>query len=423
MTYTSGKHLSRRTLLRQGSVALALPWLDAMEAAFASASPPPRRFLCIGNYFSYHGPNFFPKESGADYTPSPYLSLIEAHRRDFTVHSGLNHPDVRDGHNSDKSFLTGAPHPSSPSFRNSISLDQLLAERIGSQTRFASLVLSPGTGSSFSYTQSGVAVPAEPSAAKQFAKLFLNGTPAEVQAEVFRIEEGRSILDRVTGEARAMERTLGATDREKLDQYLTSVRELEKRLATSQEFAVRPKPDPGVEAMKDPSLEEKTVIFGQMLELSRLAFQTDLTRIITLYFMGTVKTPSKPAERYSYHDLSHHGQDDSKIEKLALLERDIFTQLGGFLGRIATPDESGVRLLDSTITVLGAGMGNASSHDATNLPILVAGGGFQHGQHLAHDPVNPPPLCNLWVQIARQMGEEIERFGTSNNTQLPGFNA
>jgi hypothetical protein len=160
-----------------------------------------------------------------------------------------------------------------------------------------------------------------------------------------------------------------------------------------------------------------------MLELSRLAFQTDLTRIITLYFMGTVKTPSKPAERYSYHDLSHHGQDDSKIEKLALLERDIFTQLGGFLGRIATPDESGVRLLDSTITVLGAGMGNASSHDATNLPILVAGGGFQHGQHLAHDPVNPPPLCNLWVQIARQMGEEIERFGTSNNTQLPGFNA
>lgn len=422
MTFTTRTHLSRRTLLRQGGIALSLPWLEAMQAAFAADPVPPRRFLCIGNYFSYHAPHFFPKEAGSDYAPSTYLEIIKAHRKDFTVISGLNHPDVRDGHNSDKSFLTGAPHPSSPSFRNSISMDQLLAERIGAETRFPFLTMSPGTGASFSYTRSGVAVPAESSAAKTFAQLFINGSPAEVKTEVQRIQEGRSILDRVGAEARAMQRTLGSADREKLDQYFTSVRELEQRMAASQDYALKPKPNPGVPLMKDPSLDERTVIFGLMLELARLAFQTDLTRIATLYFMGTIKTPSKPAESYAYHDLSHHGQDGTKIEKLALLERDIFKQLGGYLGKMGQADASGRRLLDSTTTVLGAGMGNASSHDATNLPILVAGGGFKHGSHIAHDPVNPPPLCNLWVQIMRQMGQDIDSFGTSKGTHIPGLN-
>ena len=165
VTFTTQRALSRRTFLRGTGVTLALPWLDAMQAAFAATPVQPKRFLCVGNYFSYHGPNFFPKEAGADYTPSPYLDLIKEHRRDFTVISGLNHPDVRDGHNSDKSFLTGAPHPSSPSFRNTVSMDQLMAERIGAETRFPSLIMSPGTGSSFSYTRSGVAVPAEASVA------------------------------------------------------------------------------------------------------------------------------------------------------------------------------------------------------------------------------------------------------------------
>ena len=111
-----------------------------------------------------------------------------------------------------------------------------------------------------------------------------------------------------------------------------------------------------------------------------------------------------------------------RSKKLALLERDIFKQLGGYLGKMGQADASGRRLLDSTTTVLGAGMGNASSHDATNLPILVAGGGFKHGSHIAHDPVNPPPLCNLWVQIMRQMGQDIDSFGTSKGTHIPGLN-
>jgi hypothetical protein len=421
MNFITQRHLSRRALLKQGGIALALPWLESMQSAFAATPVQPKRFVCVLNYFSFHAPNFFPKEAGAAYTPSPYLDLIKEHRDDFTVISGLNHPEVRDGHASDRSFLTGTPHPGSPSFRNGISLDQLIAEKIGSQTRFASIAMAQGNGTSFSYSRSGVAIPAESSVTRMFAKLFINGTPAEVQTEVERVRQGRSILDRVGAEARAMQRDLGAADREKLDQYFTSVRELEQRMVTAEDYARRPKPNPGIAPLKDPAPGEQTLSFGLNLQLAQLAFQADLTRLATIYYIGTTKTPSKPGESFAYHDLSHHGQDSGKINKLTLLERDIMSECGKFLGRLKKPDESGTRLIDNTIAVVGAGMGNASSHDATNLPILVAGGGFKHGQHIAHDPTSPPPLCNLWVQIARQMGAEVDKFGTSNKETLAGL--
>jgi hypothetical protein len=421
MNFVTKSHLSRRTLLKQGSIALALPWLESMQSAFAATPVQPKRFVCVLNYFSFHAPNFFPKEAGVAYTPSPYLDIIKEHRNDFTVISGLNHPEVRDGHYSDRSFLTGTPHPGSPSFRNGISLDQLIAEKIGSQTRFASIAMAQGSGTSFSYSRSGVAIPAESSVTRMFAKLFINGTPAEVQTEVERVRQGRSILDRVGAEARAMERDIGAADREKLDQYFTSVRELEQRMVTAEDYARRPKPNPGTAPLKDPAPGEKTLSFGLNLQLAQLAFQADLTRLATIYYIGTSNTPSKPGETFAYHDLSHHGQDSGKIDKLTFLERDVMTECGTFLGRLKTPNESGARLIDNTITVVGAGMGNASSHDATNLPILVAGGGFKHGQHIAHDPKSPPPLCNLWVQIARQMGVEVDKFGTSNKEGLAGL--
>jgi hypothetical protein len=421
MNFITQRHLSRRALLKQGSIALALPWLESMQSAFAATPVQPKRFVCVLNYFSFHAPNFFPKEAGAAYTPSPYLDLIKEHRDDFTVISGLNHPEVRDGHNSDKSFLTGTPHPGSPSFRNGISLDQLIAEKIGSQTRFASIAMAQGSGTSFSYSRSGVAIPAESSVTRMFAKLFINGTPAEVQTEVERVRQGRSILDRVGAEARAMQRDVGAADREKLDQYFTSVRELEQRMVTAEDYARRPKPNPGIAPLKDPAPGEQTLSFGLNLQLAQLAFQADLTRLATIYYIGTTKTPSKPGESFAYHDLSHHGQDSGKINKLTLLERDIMSECGKFLGRLKTPDESGTRLIDNTITVVGAGMGNASSHDATNLPILIAGGGFKHGQHTPHDPKNPPPLCNLWVQIAHRMGVEVDKFGSSNKETLAGL--
>jgi hypothetical protein len=423
VTLTMQRSLSRRAMLKGAGITLALPWLDAMSAAFAPEPKPPMRFIGILNYFSFHAPNLFPKEAGADYVATPYLQGLQRQRKDFTIISGLNHPEVRDGHSSDKSFFTGAPHPGSPSFRNTVSLDQLAAERIGRDTRYASLNFSTSGAHSCSYTRSGVAIPPETSAARAFARLFIDGTPAEVAEEVARVQEGRSILDRVAGEAKRLQRDVGAGDRDKLDQYFTSVRELEQRMVRSEDFARRPKPKPGVPAIRDPGPGEDTRRFGLMLEVARLAVQTDLTRIVTLYYVGTSKTPSRPGTSFAYHDLSHHGQDAGKLNQLTVLERDLLLEWGGFIQRMKDSRDGASRLLDNTMSVFGAGMGNASSHDSTNLPILVAGGRFKHGRHLAHDPKNPPPLCNLWVQMLREMGMPVEKFGTSNKETLAGLDA
>jgi len=421
INFTTRRAISRRALLKGSGITLALPWLDAMLPAFAADPKPPMRFIGILNYFSFHAPFLFPKEAGADYVATPYLEGLQPHRRDFTIISGLNHPEVRDGHASDKSFFTGAPHPGSPSFKNTLSLDQFAAEKFGHETRYASLNFSTSGAYSSSYTRSGVAIPPETSPARAFAKLFINGTPAEIAEEVARVQEGQSILDRVADEAKRLERDVTPSDRDKLDQYFTSVRELEQRMVRAENYAKQPKPQPGVSAIKDPGPGEDTTRFGLMLEVARLAVQTDLTRLVTLYYVGTSKTPSKPGTSFAYHDLSHHGQDAGKITQLAVLERDLLLEWGGFIKRLKESQDGGSRLLDHTMSVFGAGMGNASSHDATNLPILVSGGRFKHGQHIAHDPKNPPPLSNLWVQMLNEMNLEVGKFGTSNQETLAGL--
>ncbi len=416
MNSINKRHLPRRTLLKTAAVSLALPWLDCMQPALSTEIVQPKRFLGVLNYFSFHAPFFFPQESGYDYTPSPYLEILDDHRSDFTVISGLNHPDVRDGHASDKSFFTGAPHPGSPSFRNTISIDQFAAEAIGHTTRYPSLNFSTSASYSCSYSRNGVAIPPEISPAKAFAKLFINGSPEQVAEEVMRVKEGQSILDRIGVEAKRLEREVGPTDRDKLDQYFSSVRDLEKRMVRSQRYASQPKPATGTPPLDDPRPGEDILRFGLLLEVARLAMQVDLTRIVTLYYVGSSKAPSQPGASFAYHDLSHHGQNSEKIDQLAILERDLLRQWGDFLKRMKETGDGGFRLLDHTFAVVGAGMGNASSHDATNLPLIVSGGKFQHGQHLAHDLKNPPPLCNLWVDALQHLGIESDKFGSSTGT-------
>jgi hypothetical protein len=417
----TGRALPRRTLLKGMGVSLALPWLDAMQPALAAEAPPPMRFIGVLTYLGFHAPYLFPAESGPDYKPTRYLEVLEPHRSDFTIISGLNHPEVRDLHESDKSFFTGAPHPLSPTFRNTISLDQLAAERIGRTSRYPSLNFSTMAGRSCSYSRNGVAIPAETSASKAYTKLFIDGTPAEVAAEVNRLKQGRSILDRVADRADRLRRDVGAADRDKLDQYFESVRDLETRMVRMEDFARLPKPKLDGEPIQDPGPGEDTTRLGLMLDLARFAVQTDLTRIVTLYWMQTSKTPSAPGESFANHDLSHHGQDPGKIEKLAVIERDLLAEWGRFLGGLKEAREGDGRLLDRTMALMGASLGNASSHDATNLPILVAGGRFRHGSHLAHDPKNPPPLCNLWVQMLHELGVEVPRFASSTSETLAGL--
>jgi hypothetical protein len=411
--------LNRRRFLRAAGVSLALPWLDALSPsrALAGGAAPPRRMLCICTPLGLHPPYFFPEKAGKDYTLSPYLEVLKDFRDDFTVISGLSHPEVGHSHDSIYSFLTAAPHPERRAgFRNSISLDQLAAEHIGGATRFPSLTLSC-EGFSLSWTRSGALVPSESWPSSVFAKLFLEGRPEEVQAQQRRLRDGRSILDGVRGQARKMQSDLGAGDRNKLDEYFTSVRELERRMARSEEWSRKPKPK--VDAKPPQNNTNPTDLVGKarlMFDLIHLAFQTDSTRLITLLLLGTSGVPPVSGVTLGHHDLSHHGKDPRKIEQLKKIELEKLKSLRDFLAKLSQTKEDGVRLLDRTMVFFSSNLGNASTHGVKNLPVFLSGGGFKHGRHLAFDADRPPPLCNLYVSMLQRLGLEMDRFGSSLGT-------
>jgi hypothetical protein len=422
--------LSRRRFLRAAGVGLALPFLDCMLAPFAreafaaaDAAPggPPRRFFGICNNLGLLHNDFFPKDAGKAYTPSPYLRLLKDHRDDFTVISGVSHPNVDGGHPSDIAFLTAAPHPASGSFRNTVSLDQLIAERLGNLTRFPSLTLGVNAGArGLSWTRTGVAIPPEERASSVFRQLFLQGTPEEVDARVAELDAGRSILDTIADQTRDLQRDLGARDRGRLDQYLSSVRDLEHRLQESKGWERKPKPAVKAAAPVDPTSPaqymEKVRI---MYDLVRLAFETDSTRSVTL-MLNSVATPVMQidGERITdgYHNLSHHGMADEKLTQLKVIDEWHMKLLAELFKGLKDVREGEQSLMDRTMVLYGSNLGDANAHSTTNLPTLFAGGGFRHGQHLAFDRERNYPLPNLFVSVLQRIGVPEGSFASGTST-------
>ncbi len=410
--------MSRRLFLRGAGVGLALPLLESLEpkAWAAAAANPPRRMLFINTALGLHGPSFFPKGTGVDYAASPYLEILRDFRSDFSVFSGLSHPHVAGGHATESSFLTAAPHPNRDGFINTISLDQLVAERLSSETRFDFLALGIGRYS-LSWTRDGVPIPPLTRPSEIFARLFVEGTREEQARSLRALDQGRSVLDAVRERAKRLSRKLSAGDRDNLDQYFTSVRGLEERLARRKAWALKPKPK--VEAEPPRDITDPADISGRtrlMLDLAHLALQTDSTRVITLFQEGNFLVPPIDGVDMDWHLLSHHGHDPKRLKQLQRVELEQMRLLRGLLAKLAETPDSGGRLLDRSMVLFGSNLGNASSHDARNLPILLAGGGFKHGSHLAFDARNNTPLCNLFLSMLQRMGLETERFASSSGT-------
>ena len=417
---------SRRTFLRASGVALALPLLEAMRPAFsraANAAPGPRRMLGICNNLGLVPDRFFPTGAGRDYALSPYLEVLAEHRNDFTVFSGVSHPDVDGGHPADNCFLTAAPHPGSGGFRNTMSLDQFAAQQIGHLTRFPSMTLGVNVSQgmrSLSWTGGGVLIPCEDKASDVFKKLFLRGTPEQVKAQLRKLELGRSIMDAVADQTRSLQRDLGARDRERLDQYFTGVRDLEKRLDAAKEWEHQPKPVVKTEMPADPDdprdYMEKVQLMYQM---ARLAFETDSSRAITL-MPDSVNSPVLDIEGTDitdgYHSLSHHGKSAKKLAQLEAIDRAHMRLPGELFAALKDANEGGDALLDRTMILYGSNLGNANTHVTTNLPVLFAGGGFKYGQHLAFDAARNYPLPNLFVCMLQRLGLEADKFATSTGT-------
>lgn len=413
------RQLNRRTLLRGAGVSLALPWLSAMRPAFAGTAEQagPKRFVAMTLGLGLLGENLNPQQAGFGYESSLYLKPLDDLRDRFTVISGSSHPGVTGGHRAEASILTANPVGSSGKAKNTSSLDQHMAKHLGDATRFPSLVLSSNGSNSPSYTENGSMIPAESSPSQLFKKLFVDDSPAQQKRQAQRVHQGRSIMDLVGEDAKRLARQLGAGDRDRLDSYFTSVRKLEHRLAASEAWARRPKPKVNVPRPVD--IGNANDFVGRqrlMSDVIRLALETDSTRFVTYHLGGSGGVVPIPGVNEGYHSLSHHGRDEEKLDQLALVEAEIIAAWGEFLRGLLTASESGSSLLDNTSILLTSNLGNASNHDNRNMPVLVAGGRFKHGQHLAFDRTNNYPLPNLFVSLLQQVGLEEDHFATGTGT-------
>jgi len=411
MNISTQHHLSRRTFLKAAGATIGLPLLDAMMPAFAraeAAKKVPRRMVAIETNMGIMPQFFFPEKAGTDYALTPYLEKIAAHRANMTVFSGVSHPGVTGAHAAERCFLTGTPHPERGGFRNWVSLDQFAAEQVGNETRYPSLTLamtSEGTPT-LSFTRSGAPIAPDRSPRKLFEKLFVQGKPEEVAANVEALRQGRSLLDFVGDQTKRLNRTLSKGDQQRMDQYFTSVRDLEQRLHSSEAWEYKPKPK--VDAKPPTDIDDAREFVARtrlMFDVMKLALETDSSRLITLFIDTTV-----------IHNITHHGNRPEVVAELREKEEAQFDALNGFLNQLTATKEEGQSLLDRTMVLYGTPMGSANSHSNVNLPVLLAGGGFKHGQHVAHDTKNNYPLANLYVSMLQRLGIETNEFSTGKAT-------
>jgi hypothetical protein len=392
---------------------LALPSIGR-----AAEKRPPKRLFAIHVPLGMMPEFFFPK-AGA--TSSAYLDLLAEQRPHFTTFHGLSHPDVNGNHHAGQCFLSGAPHPGQPTFRNSLSLDQLAAEKLGLGTRFPSLTVSVSKGEhygdSIAISRSGVMLPSEKSAEKLYRRLFVAGTAEEKAATMRRIEAGGSVLDLILDKAKRLEKSSAPEDRARLDQYFQSVRELETRLQRNIEWENRPKPKVDYPQPKDIADANEVIARSKlMFDLIRLALQTDSTRIVTLSLSTFSVVPHVPGVKSETHGLTHHGNEPDKIAELKKIEEAQIKAFAGLLQTFRNVTETSGTLLDYTQVLYGSCLGNANSHSNQNLPLILAGGGFKHGQNLAFNTTTNTPMANLFVTMLQGLGIEADKFSSSTGT-------
>lgn len=406
-------YLNRRTFLKASGISLSLPLLEAFGT---TAEAPPKRALFICNTLGFHSPAFYPKAPGRDYESSEYLSLLDAHRNDFTVFSGLSHPDQGGEHQCEMTWLSAARNPGMDGFKNSVSVDQFAAGKLGYVTRFPSLSLSSDGPMSQSYTENGVMVPAMDRPSEVFSKLFLRGKPEVIAREKQKLSDGRSILDSLSEKRDRLLRNASPADRQRLDAYFESVRQAERDLTAAEAWIDRPKPRVDAEPPRDVIDKSDLVSRIKLLfDLVPLIIQTDSSRVISIVIQNNHGTPQIEGVSAEHHNLSHHGRDPKKIAQLMKIERAILRCFDGLLARMKRDGEAGGTLLDHTMTLLGSNLGNAAAHDPRNNPIILAGGGLNHGNYVAHERDDNTPLCNLFVRMLGEMGIETDPFATSTS--------
>jgi hypothetical protein len=445
-------------MLRGLGAAVALPLLDAMApgaagsvanaatevagaAAGAGAAP-----LRMASFFLPNGmvmEDWTPAGTGTGFDLPPTLKALEPVREQITVLSGLALDNARakgdgpgDHARSAAAFLTGA-HPyktSGSDIKLGVSVDQVAAKAVGQHTRLPSLELGLDRGalagncdsgyacayvSNISWSSETTPVPKEVNPSKVFDRLF--GPANERQQAEFRAKRLRyrkSILDFVADDAKRLSRDLGRSDQRKLDEFATSVREIEKRVERDREQQARAKEMAKIPDVKLPEEipDDIQEHFRLMTDMLVLAFQMDLTRVSTFMVAsdGSDRTYRTLGIAEGHHTLSHHGNNKEKIDQLRKIDKFHVEQFAYFLKRLSEVKEGGKSLLDNSMILFGCGIGDGNRHNHNDLPVLLAGragGGITPGRHLQYD--KNTPLCNLYVSMLDRMGVKVDRFGDS----------
>ena len=419
--------MNRRLFLRGSMGALALPALESFGlpkgqggAGLRLANGTPKRLVCIGNSFGFHAPHFFPKESGFIQSAPKALLPVQRHLDELSVFSHLDH-GVKGGHYAVHSFLSGVKHSQVSSMPNgNLSLDQRAAEVFGFKTRFPSLVVGSENGlhggCQMSWTRSGVRVPPIEGPKNLFRKLFIQEKSKNNQQVLQQYDLGKSILDATREDARNLGKRLNGRDRDKLDEYFTSIREVEIGIQQKEKWHSVPKPNAPIDEPVNRNLVEDIPV---LYKLIALALETDSTRIASFEMAGAQFNTGLLGLNNGYHAYSHHGQKQENIDALLALELYQMECFSQFLDQLKSKKSpNGSSLLDETTILFGSGMGNGNAHTNNNLPILMAGRGYQTGSHLAMPGAKNKriPLSNLYLSILNQLGLEDDTFAHSTGT-------
>ena len=412
--------LNRRQFLRAVGVSLALPSLGSfakLSAAtgLAKEAAKAKRLVCVGANLGLHAPSLFPKETGSEYSVTPLLKDLIRHKDKLSIFSGLDHR-AQNGHKNWDNYLCGQR-------AGDVTLDQIAAKSIGSDTRFESLQISAGRGSNqqkMVFNEQGIPLPKMERPSVVYQKLF--GLPNDVDRTEYLLKSGNSSLDKVTHEAKQLQKRVSTEDKHKLEEYFSSVRDLEKRMARQLKGLHEPRPEvdyqlPAFDPIAPTQMLENQAL---MYDLIALALETDSTRVITMMLpgLGQVFTINGEMLSAGYHALSHHRNNTNMIKDLIKIEAEHMKLLAGFIDQLrAKTDTEGIPLIDSTLVMWGAGMGDASRHSNANLPILLAGGSLKHGSHHSFNRDDPsaPLLGDLYITMLQQLGLETNRFSNASH--------
>ncbi len=433
-------HLDRRTFLLGTGVSLGLPWLECMASGETSKKPSrPKRFCAMYFGFGVSLPKedsedakwrWFPNGEGREFQFNESLKPLEAHRENVTVLGGLSHPNGRrmGGHDTGDTFLTGALIKDGY-LRNTMSVDQVVAQSVADQTRFPSLVLStdggvgePTRSSTLSYNDKGRPIPSLNQPQQIFDRFFGAGD-ADLIRNRRRLASASSMLDRVLEDSRSLRRRLGKQDKEKFDEYLASVRQIEERVERTQRWLEIPRPellDEERDMLHLDADDQAPLKFIQtMYDLIYLAFRTDSTRVATYQVTNMADASSKAGKfpqlegfKGSLHSLAHGWNKPEGAQQLGEWDRFMASQLAHLLERLASAEEEHGTVLDNTVVLYGSS--NSQTHNNTNYPLVLAGGrelGLQHGQYAKFGAETP--LSNLFVTMLNRVGVEARSFADS----------